>query len=95
VNKIRPSIIAQRTTSLLTGKPRKVVRNYSSIDPKTVARPVGIGSAYVHAAAIRAANANVLTTVSVIGGVVVDDDGVRPASRAWMRQVNEIRNGQF
>jgi hypothetical protein len=91
MNKIRPSQIAQRTVSLVNG-PRKVVRNYSTIDPRTVARPVGIGAIHVHAAAIKASQARVITTASVIDGVVVDDTGIRPHSMAW---VQSILKGEF
>jgi hypothetical protein len=92
MRKTRPSIIAQRSVSFLTGDPRPVVRNYSRIDPKTVARPVGIGSTFTRDAALRASQARVLTTVSVIDGLVVDDHGIRPASMAWLR---DVRNGDF
>jgi hypothetical protein len=93
---IRPSIIAQRTISLLTGAPRKNPQRYSFVDPATVAHPVGIGSTHVHALAIAQTNANVRTTVWINEDGVVMEEGTtlaRPNSlEAW---ANSVLKGEF
>lgn len=59
---IRPSIIAQRTTSLVTGRQHARVQRYSRVDASAVRRPVGIGAVHVHSAAVALQNSRVLTT---------------------------------
>lgn len=97
--KIRPSIIFQRTVSLVNG-PRQRVQNYSAIDASQVARPVSIGATHVHAAAVALENSRVLTTARVnADGTVADASGhLRPVSAAAVKLdswVSGILKGEF